>query len=71
MISGQRVYEYASMPIEAPPVQGRTVPAGWPFTGRVEFISLSAGYAPGLPDVLKSITLSIDSGSRVGIVGAT
>jgi ATP-binding cassette subfamily C (CFTR/MRP) protein 1 len=41
----------------------------WPSQGTVEFKDVHLSYRPGLPDVLKGITLSIKASERIGIVG--
>jgi len=43
----------------------------WPAKGDVEFCSVSARYRPGLPRVLKHLSIRIPAGSRIGIVGRT
>ncbi|KAL0486679.1 ABC transporter C family [Acrasis kona] len=44
----------------------------WPENGVIDFESVCASYRPGLDDpVLKSITLNIKSGEKIGIVGRT
>ena len=43
----------------------------WPRTGSLELKNLSVRYRPDLPHVLKQITLSIPSGTKLGIVGRT
>ncbi|KAM7300501.1 ATP-binding cassette sub-family C member 2 [Ixodes scapularis] len=44
----------------------------WPKKGKVEFVSYSASYKPGiLPDVLKDITFTVHPTEKVGVVGRT
>ncbi|CAN8001473.1 unnamed protein product, partial [Ixodes hexagonus] len=44
----------------------------WPMEGKLEFVSYSASYKPGiLPDVLKSITFTVHPTEKVGVVGRT
>lgn len=43
----------------------------WPFKGEVELDGLSARYREGLPLVLKDVSVRIEAGARVGIVGRT
>ncbi len=51
---------------EAPPPHGSAAVRG----GRIEFVRLSFGYAPGVP-VLHELNLAVEPGQFVGIVGAT
>ena len=43
----------------------------WPLTGKLEIKSLSVRYREDLPDVLKKISITIQPGTKVGIVGRT
>jgi ABC-type multidrug transport system fused ATPase/permease subunit len=43
----------------------------WPRTGLIEFKQYCMRYRPGLPLVLKDLTLTIAAGEKVGIVGRT
>jgi len=43
----------------------------WPEKGELQFKDVQMRYRPGLPLVLKGLTVSIRSGERVGIVGRT
>jgi ABC-type multidrug transport system fused ATPase/permease subunit len=43
----------------------------WPRTGSLEIDGLSARYGPEMPDILHQVSFSVQSGQRVGIVGAT
>eukprot|EP00667_Euglena_gracilis_P000579 EG_transcript_579 len=47
------------------------VPADWPTHGAVTIHHLRAAYRPGLPLVLKSISVRIAGGERVGVCGRT
>ncbi|KAI0035574.1 ABC protein [Vararia minispora EC-137] len=47
------------------------VPREWPSQGAIEFKDVRLAYRPGLPDVLKGITLDIRGSERIGIVGRT
>ncbi|KAF9528448.1 ABC transporter [Crepidotus variabilis] len=46
-------------------------PPQWPAQGRVELEDVVMNYRPGLPVVLKGISLSVGGGEKVGIVGRT
>ena len=54
-----------------PSTMPAVVDASWPRTGLIEFKKYSMRYRPGLPLVLKNLTLTIDAGEKVGIVGRT
>ncbi|KAJ1032245.1 hypothetical protein NDA18_001737 [Ustilago nuda] len=43
----------------------------WPEEGRISFKDIWLSYRPGLPSVLKGISLEVGSGEKVGIVGRT
>ncbi len=65
----ERILQYSQIPGEL----GGSVepPSSWPSTGSVEFRNVSARYRPGLPLVLKSLSLFINSGERIGVCGRT
>ena len=50
---------------------GRSRKDSWPRKGRIIIKNLSIRYRPGLPYVIKDLTLRVRSGSKVGIVGRT
>jgi len=43
----------------------------WPSRGSIRFDQVSMQYRPGLPLALRSITMDIEGGSRIGICGRT
>lgn len=43
----------------------------WPQSGRVEFKSVSARHRPGLPVCLNSVSLDIQPGEKIAVVGRT
>lgn len=43
----------------------------WPEHGLIEFENVSMRYRPGLPLVLKNLTLSVKAGEKIGICGRT
>ncbi|KAK0716056.1 P-loop containing nucleoside triphosphate hydrolase protein [Lasiosphaeris hirsuta] len=45
--------------------------SGWPRAGHVQFQSLTLRHRPGLKPALRDITLDIESGEKIGIVGRT
>ncbi|XP_051014284.1 ATP-binding cassette sub-family C member 3 [Acomys russatus] len=72
IIAVERVSEYSKTETEAPwVVEGNRAPEGWPSRGTVEFRNYSVRYRPGLELVLKNLTLHVQGGEKVGIVGRT
>ncbi|KAJ6786122.1 hypothetical protein PWT90_02478 [Aphanocladium album] len=69
----QRVREYAQLAPEKDCVTkgSEYVPASWPKTGTVELRNVTVRYNPNGQDILKNISLRIEPGSRVAIVGRT
>ncbi|XWX00437.1 hypothetical protein V2A60_008457 [Cordyceps javanica] len=69
----QRVQEYAQLAPEKDCVtkSSEYVPASWPKTGAVELRNVTVRYNPNGQDILKNISLRIEPGSRVAIVGRT
>ncbi|KAL8940293.1 MAG: hypothetical protein Q9216_002879 [Gyalolechia sp. 2 TL-2023] len=65
----ERIVEYSKIPTETQ--EGSDVPAAWPTEGRLQIDGLVAGYASGLPPVLKGLSFTIDKNQRVGVVGRT
>ncbi|KAK7203382.1 ABC multidrug transporter [Myxozyma melibiosi] len=73
MNAAERVYHYmAKLPSEAPYEIPETKPAeSWPEKGAIEIKDVYLRYRPGLPYVLKGLSLSIQGGEKVGICGRT
>ncbi|KAJ7454700.1 ABC protein [Mycena latifolia] len=46
-------------------------PPAWPTRGAVEFKNVEMSYRPGLPNVLHGISMSINAGEKIGVVGRT
>jgi ABC-type multidrug transport system fused ATPase/permease subunit len=46
-------------------------PPEWPVKGEEQIKDLVISYAPELPPVLKGVSLNVNSGERIGIVGRT
>ncbi|KAG2369149.1 ABC protein [Suillus spraguei] len=71
----ERVVQYVAgdtIPQEAPyEIEGRKPPAQWPEHGAVEFNDVKMAYRPGLPNVLKGISIKIKGGEKIGVVGRT
>lgn len=69
MNSTERVVEYTNMPMEDQ--SGITPQQSWPAHGNIDIEGLEAGYAPELQPVLKGLTLTIEGGQRIGVIGRT
>lgn len=55
---------------EAPhDIPDKKPPPEWPQNGSLEFNNIVMRYRPGLPFVLKGISLSIQGGEKIGVVG--
>lgn len=72
MNSVERIVHYATeVEQEAPhklPDQNM-LPSVWPSRGSVELKDVVLNYRPELPAVLKGITMTINAGEKIGIVG--
>jgi ABC-type multidrug transport system fused ATPase/permease subunit len=70
--SAQRVLEYTSLVVEAPPiVPSHRPPVGWPTVGEVVITNLTARHREGLQPCLKGVSVRVPGGSKVGVVGRT
>jgi ABC-type bacteriocin/lantibiotic exporter with double-glycine peptidase domain len=57
---------------EAPMIIKETRPSSeWPLSGAIKIDNLSVKYRNDLPLVLKSISINIKGGEKVGVVGRT
>lgn len=73
MNSVERICEYAfDLPEEAPSLISETQPREtWPEHGSIRFENASLAYRPGLPLVLNSLNMDINSSEKIGICGRT
>lgn len=73
MNSVERMVYYAQdVEQEAPyEIPSHKPPASWPAEGKLELKDVSLSYRPGLPTVLKGISMNVRPGEKVGIVGRT
>ncbi|KAG0671988.1 ATP-binding cassette transporter yor1 [Maudiozyma exigua] len=73
MNSAERMVTYATeLPMEAAYKKPEcSPPESWPSKGEIEFENVDFAYRPGLPVVLKDVTMSIASGEKIGICGRT
>ncbi|KAF9438519.1 hypothetical protein BGZ76_007193 [Entomortierella beljakovae] len=71
LVAVERVNEYANKNPEAPSETEIQLPENWPGEGRVEFRNYSTRYREGLDMVLRNISVTVQPGEKVGIVGRT
>ncbi|KAF8832683.1 hypothetical protein HHX47_DHR1001446 [Lentinula edodes] len=69
----ERLIYYATEIEQEPPheIPENKPPPEWPFAGAIEMKDIVATYRPGLPPVLKGISVKVNGGEHVGIVGRT
>nr|XP_019012361.1 uncharacterized protein I206_03208 [Kwoniella pini CBS 10737]OCF51142.1 hypothetical protein I206_03208 [Kwoniella pini CBS 10737] len=71
----ERVLWYAdatSLPQEPAHVIASTQPTeSWPQDGAIEFKDVVMSYRPGLPPVLKGLSMDVRAGEKIGIIGRT
>ncbi|KAL3827829.1 hypothetical protein ACJIZ3_016631 [Penstemon smallii] len=72
MVSVERIKQFTVIPSEAEwRKKDFLPPLNWPTHGNVELKNLQVRYRPDTPLVLKGITLSINAGEKIGVVGRT
>jgi ABC-type multidrug transport system fused ATPase/permease subunit len=71
MTSIERIVEYTKIPSEPLDEGDDIADDTWPQNGEITLKEVSLSYDKNLPDVLKSISLHIRPGEKVGIVGRT
>ncbi|KAI0693122.1 ABC transporter [Cytidiella melzeri] len=73
MNSVERVVHYATaLEQEMPHLLPEKKPQGkWPSVGKVEMNGVVLKYRPELPDVLKELTMTVNPGEKIGVVGRT
>ncbi|KAI0452103.1 P-loop containing nucleoside triphosphate hydrolase protein [Xylaria acuta] len=70
MVSTERLHEYQTgLPQE--PVQTGQVREFWPERGEIEIVDIVLQYRFDLPPVLQGLSLNIQGGEKIGIVGRT
>ncbi|XP_055548416.1 multidrug resistance-associated protein 1-like [Wyeomyia smithii] len=70
IVAVERLEEYTQLPREAEWQKG-SVSKDWPSEGTVEFKDLQMRYREGLDLVIRGISLHVNGGEKVGIVGRT
>ncbi|KIJ66694.1 hypothetical protein HYDPIDRAFT_149564 [Hydnomerulius pinastri MD-312] len=75
MNSVERIVQYIrddTIPQEAPhEIESSKPKPEWPQEGAIEFKDVQMSYRPGLPLVLKGISVDIKGGEKIGVVGRT
>ncbi|VDB84771.1 unnamed protein product [Peniophora sp. CBMAI 1063] len=73
MNSVERVVYYARHIEQEPPheIPEKAPAQPWPATGRIEFKDMVLKYRPELPPVIKGLTMSVEGGEKIGVVGRT
>jgi ABC-type multidrug transport system fused ATPase/permease subunit len=71
MNSAERILHYANEIEQEAPSQRpeNKPPPEWPQSGQISIDDISLRYRPGLPLVLKNITVNVKAGEKIGIVG--
>ncbi|CAI6003346.1 unnamed protein product, partial [Closterium sp. NIES-64] len=74
MVSVERILQFShpNVPPEPPlSIPSHRPPSSWPDRGAITFENLQIRYRPDLPLVLKGVSLQINGGEKVGVVGRT
>ncbi|KAI5446385.1 Multidrug resistance-associated protein 4 [Lathyrus oleraceus] len=72
MVSVERIKQFTNLPSEAPwKIADKSPPQNWPSHGTIELNNLQVRYRPNTPLVLKGVSLTIQGGEKVGVVGRT
>lgn len=73
MNSSERMLYYSNqLEQEAPHrIETNKPPADWPSQGNITFDQITLRYRPGLPLVLKNLSLEFKAGEKIGVVGRT
>lgn len=71
MVAVERVNEYCAVDTEAARFTDADNMPCWPSAGKIDFREVKLRYRPGLPLVLKGLSIEIPGGSKVGVVGRT
>ncbi|MED6171877.1 ABC transporter C member 14 [Stylosanthes scabra] len=72
MVSVERIKQFTNLPSEAPwTIPDRTPPPDWPSHGDIELDNLQVRYRSNTPLILKGVSLTIQGGEKIGVVGRT
>ena len=71
MNSTERIHYYGTHLEEEAELHKGDVRPSWPEKGEIVFDNVQMRYRPGLPLVLKGLTMHVKGGERIGVVGRT
>ena len=71
MNSTERIHFYGTQLEEEAPLHLGDVPANWPEKGEIVFEDVQMRYRAGLPLVLHGLSMHVNAGERIGVVGRT
>ncbi|CAF4159712.1 unnamed protein product [Rotaria magnacalcarata] len=72
IVSVERIDEYAKLKPEASwDIQSKKPPPYWPIKGNINITNLSIRYRENLQLILKDLSIDIQSGEKIGIIGRT
>ena len=74
MTSSQRIVDYTRLESEDPlikPADAELIKQNWPPKGEITFDEISMRYRDGMDPSMKDVSMSIQPGMKVGIVGRT
>jgi len=71
LVAIERTRQLGLSPQEETNDELTNIPKSWPSNGEVRFVGVSARYRPGLPQVIKNMSLIIPACSKVGVCGRT
>ncbi|KAI8894564.1 P-loop containing nucleoside triphosphate hydrolase protein [Globomyces pollinis-pini] len=71
IVSVERIKEYSELPMEADDTSKEKLDPNWPTKGDIVFNDFETTYREGLEPVLKDLSLNINGGDKIAIVGRT
>lgn len=71
LVSVERTEEYSTELPTEPQQLNAQLPAAWPEHGSLEFCNVVLAYREGLPNALDGVSLVVQPGEKIGIVGRT
>lgn len=71
MNATERLHYYGTYLEEEAPLHTIEVRKSWPESGEIIFDNVEMRYRPGLPLVLKGLSMHVKGGERIGVVGRT